>query len=135
MRRPMLMPIIIGVALLALFAVCHSLTEAQGVMAPTRTELQASPNPVRTDQALTLTAQVYPVMPNASALTGEVQFFDGSALLGAATLTQVNGVATASLTVVDLEPGPHPMMARYMGDSNSRPSDSVPPLPQLVTEQ
>jgi hypothetical protein len=135
MRRPMLIPIVIGVAFLALFAVCHSLTEAQGVMAPTRTELQASPNPVRADQTLTLSARVYPIMPNASAATGEVQFFDGRTLLGTATLTQVNGVATASLTVVDLEPGPHPMMARYRGDSSSRPSDSVPPLPQLVTEQ
>jgi hypothetical protein len=131
----LLISIVFGVAFLGLFAVCRSFTEAQGVMAPTRTELQASPNPVRADQALTLTARVYPVMPNASAPTGEVQFFDGRALLGVATLTQVNGVATASLTVGDLEPGPHPMMARYRGDSSSRPSDSMPPLPQLVTEQ
>ena len=135
MRRPMLIPIVFGVVCLGLFAVCRSLTEAQGVMAPTRIDLQASPNPVWADQALTLTARVYPVMPAASAPTGEVQFFDGRALLGTATLTQINGVATASLTVVDLEPGPHPLMARYRGDSNSRPSDSVPPLPQLVTER
>ena len=135
MKRSLLIPIVTGVAFLALFAVCRSLTEAQGVVVPTRTELQASPNPVRADQTLTLTARVYPVMHAVSTPTGEVQFFDGRALLGTATLTQVNGVATASITVNNLDPGPHPLIARYGGDSSSRPSDSVPPLPQLVTRR
>ncbi len=69
---------------------------------------------------LTLTATV---ASNGTALSGTVQFLDGSSLLGTAAVG-VGGVAT--LTVNTLTPGVHILLAIYKGDSNHLTSTSNP---------
>jgi hypothetical protein len=86
----------------------------------TTTSLTASPNPVVTGQTLTLTATVqgggstFPV--------GTVNFLNGSALLGTATLNS-SGVAT--LTTASLAAETYSLTAQYSGDANLLSSTSV----------
>jgi hypothetical protein len=86
----------------------------------TTTSLTASPNPVVTGQTLTLTATVqgggstFPV--------GTVNFLNGSALLGTATLNS-SGVAT--LTTASLAAETYSLTAQYSGDGNLLSSTSA----------
>lgn len=84
---------------------------------PTTTSLSVSPNPALPGQQATLQATVSPA--NA---TGSVRFYQGSTLLGSATLT--NAVATFSWTS---SVGSYPLHAVYGGDPihNLSISDTV----------
>ncbi|MBZ5620376.1 MAG: Ig-like domain-containing protein [Acidobacteriia bacterium] len=92
--------------------------------ANTTTSLTTSANPAPSGQPLTLTATVAP-----SGATGQVQFRDGSAVIGAGTLT--NG--TATFTTSTLTSGAHSLTAAYLGDTNFNASTSTP-LTQTVSQ-
>src|SRR5579862_4591615 len=77
--------------------------------------LTSSPNPSVFGGAITLTATVTPA--NA---TGKVTFYDGVTVLGTSTLAS----GTAALTTHLLSPGNRKLRARYLGDSNTLPSQS-----------
>ncbi|HEV3142244.1 MAG TPA: Ig-like domain repeat protein [Vicinamibacterales bacterium] len=82
--------------------------------ASTTTAVAASPNPDGLNQAVTLTAAVLVVAPGAGAPSGIVQFFDGSTLLGSATLAG----GAASLTTNGFAAGSHTIAATYAGDGS-----------------
>ena len=128
-RAVKFVPVIAAALLIAVIKI----SGAQSPVIPTRTEVSSSANPVSASQTLTITARVNPVAPSPNAPSGALQFYDANVLLGAATLAQVNGVATAVLSNVHLDPGSHPLIAKYAGDEHFGASDSVPPLPQRVT--
>jgi sugar lactone lactonase YvrE len=81
-------------------------------------------NPSTFTQAVGLTALVTP-----GSATGTVQFFDGSTLLGTATLSGGAG----SITISTLAPGNHSITAVYSGDASSLGSTS-PVLSQTVNK-
>jgi hypothetical protein len=87
--------------------------------AATTTTLTASPNPVLAGQTLTLTAAVQGI--GNIAPTGTVNFLNGSALLGTATLNS-SGVAT--LTTTSLAAETYSLTAQYSGDVSFLPSTS-----------
>ena len=94
---------------------------AQSVMlASTQTILTASANPGTYGQALTLAAAV---TSNGGAATGTMSFSDGGAVLGSAQLG-ANGYA--ALTLSNLAPGPHSLVANYLGDGKAISSSSTP---------
>ena len=68
-----------------------------------------SPNPSLLGQAVTMTAQITP-----ATATGQIQFRDNGAIIGAAAL--VNG--TAVLNTATLTLGPHEISLTYSGDAN-----------------
>jgi hypothetical protein len=80
----------------------------------TTTALSSSRNPARFGQTVTFTAVVHPVAPGAGTPTGTVLFYDGSTVLGSATL--VGGKATFSIST--LARGTHKITAMYEGDPN-----------------
>ncbi len=71
-----------------------------------------SPEPSGSNQAMTFTATVGAAAPAAGRPNGTVRFFDGSTLLGSATLN----AGTASLATAGLPSGTHQIEARYDGD-------------------
>jgi uncharacterized protein (TIGR03437 family) len=74
-------------------------------------------------QPVTFTAQLTgPAVTGIAAPSGEIQFFDGSTLIGTSTL--LSGVAT--LTVTNLSAGVHQITATYTGDSNWAAATSTP---------
>ena len=87
--------------------------------AASATSLVSSANPLMHGSALTLTATVTSDSPN---LGGQVNFFDGSALLGNATLG-THGQAVLSVT--QLGAGTHRLTAVYGGDTNHAGSTST----------
>ena len=84
--------------------------------ASTTTTLGTSASPILDTQALTLSASV-----NGDAPSGSVSFYDGSTLLGSASLSGT----TASLVVSGLSDGSHSLSATYSGDSNNLTSTSA----------
>jgi hypothetical protein len=98
-----------------------SATSGQPVaVAQTTTTLAVSPNPVQLNQPLTLTATVAPVAPGSGTPSGSVDFYSGSNLIGATTLS--GGVA--SLTLSSLSPGAHSLTAAYLGEADYAASTS-----------
>ena len=87
--------------------------------------LTSSANPLTMGGALSLSATVSSDSPSAS---GQVNFYDGTTLLGKASLSQ-NG--TASLMPTALGLGTHSLTAVYVGDTNHAASTSAP-VPELV---
>ena len=83
---------------------------------PTSVTLTSSANPSIAGRPLWLTATVSP-----AAATGTVQFLDGAAPLGTATIA--GGWATLSLTTLTL--GTHSVTALYTGDVNDSASTSA----------
>jgi sugar lactone lactonase YvrE len=83
--------------------------------ASTTTSLTNSPNPSNFGASVTLTATVTP-----SSATGSVQFFNGTTLLGTATLS--NGQAQFSTTALPV--GTDSLTATYQGDANDTSSTS-----------
>jgi sugar lactone lactonase YvrE len=83
--------------------------------AATAVALGASVNPVVLGQAVTFTATVTAVAPGASTPTGTVTFFDGSVILGTAT---VGAGGQATLTTRFSTTGSHTIKAVYSGDAN-----------------
>ncbi len=84
----------------------------------TSTTLAVAPSSTSTlGHALTLTASV------ATVASGQVSFFDGSAVLG---VSAVNSSGVATLTTGLLRPGPHALSARFDGATPNLPSTSAP---------
>jgi Bacterial Ig-like domain (group 3) len=87
----------------------------------TTTSLASSKNPSTFGTSVTFTATVSP-----SAATGNVQFLDGSTLLGQSALS--GGKATFSTSTLSL--GNHSITAKYLGDATDKISTS-----NVVTQQ
>lgn len=83
---------------------------------PTTIVVQATPVASQLSQPVTLTATVTPV-----SATGKVTFYDETAILGSATLT--NG--TAVLSTIGIGYGTRHLKARYVGDANNASSLSA----------
>jgi len=88
--------------------------------AATTVSLTASPNPSTTGQSVTLTATVSSASAT-PALTGKVNFLDGTTLLGSATISG----GTATLTATFNTAGSHSLTANYSGDANYQASTSA----------
>lgn len=87
----------------------------------TTMSLSASPNPAGAIQPITLTATVFGDPP-----TGTVTFYDGTAILGTATLTTASALSSsAAVTVGPLGSGTHSLSATYAGDANNEGSASA----------
>ena len=86
--------------------------------------LTGGANPSSLGAAVTFTATVTGAMP-----TGTVNFYDGTAWVGASPL---NGSFQASLTTSNLPTGWRGITARYLGDANNAPSTSASPRWQTV---
>jgi trimeric autotransporter adhesin len=85
-------------------------------ISPSSTMLMASPSSSQYGDPVTLTATV------TSGATGNVNFYDGSILLGTGTVS--NGIAT--LTTTTLNAGTHSVTATYNGDATYASSQSGP---------
>lgn len=85
--------------------------------------LTSSINPSLLNQATTFTATV----AASGNPTGTIKFYDGTTLLGTATLAG----STASLSVSFNTTGSHPITAVYSGDTTNQPMTSAP-LAQVV---
>ena len=86
----------------------------------TTTVLQAAPNPSTAGAAVTLTATVAPAPAGTPA--GTVSFFNGSTLLGTATL---NGSGVASFTLSSFPLGTETVTAVYSGNVGFATSTSI----------
>ena len=99
--------------------------EAANGATPSTTTLTAAPTSVTVGQPLGLSATV----SDASQITptGTVEFFNGTTMIGSATLTAgtASGTATASTTVNGLAAGSVTITAVYSGDSNLAASTSM----------
>jgi hypothetical protein len=85
-----------------------------------QTALQSSNNPSYFGAPVTFTANVSSSSTGLITPTGEVEFFDGSTLLGTENLSG----GTASFTTSSLSVGANqPIEAEYLGDSNYSPSN------------
>jgi hypothetical protein len=91
----------------------------------TSTTLNVASSLVPIDVAETLTATVAPVAPGLTTPTGSVSFYDGSKLLGSAT---INSSGQAVLTTSTLAYGSHSFTASYTGipAESTSASKSVP---------
>jgi hypothetical protein len=92
-----------------------ALTVNQGA---TTAVLTTAPDPSVFGQSKALTATI----TGAGTPTGNVEFFDGSTLLGT---TAVNGSGVATLTTAALSVGSHSLTSVYVGDSNFSGSTSL----------
>ncbi|HEX4786243.1 MAG TPA: Ig-like domain repeat protein [Candidatus Sulfotelmatobacter sp.] len=97
-------------------------------LTPTATVLIASPNPAVVGQSVTFTATVNPT-PTGSP-TGTVSFYNGSTLLGTAT---VNSFGVATLTTSALAVGTNLVSAAYSGNASFATSTSSP-LTETITK-
>ena len=84
----------------------------------------AGANPSRAGEAITFTATVTGSTP-----TGIVIFYSCATAIGSAAL---NGFAQASFTTASLPGGWQGITARYLGDANNAPCETVVPLWQTV---
>ena len=89
---------------------------------PSSISITASPNPANYGQPVTITATV------TSGATGKVTYYDGTTVLGIATVS----ADQASLTTTMLAAGARSLRAYYSGDSTYAPSSSVL-VAELVT--
>ena len=89
----------------------------QTVQASSSVTLMSMPNPVVVGSPVTFSANVSP-----STATGNVQFLDGTTVLGTVALTN-NGFA--SFTTSSLTQGSHSITASYAGDSNDTSATSA----------
>ena len=114
------------------FAPSESLTVGTLVKqggASSQTSLTASPNPSSFGQNVTLTASIAPAAGAASiSATGTVQFFDGTTLLGTASV----GNNAASILASNLTAGTHPVTAIYSGDQGT--SGSTSPIVDVIVQ-
>ncbi len=107
----------IGLSLLLGAATAFFSSTATGIA------LQSSPNPSNLGQAVTLTAAVTP-----EAATGKVTFYDGTTVLGVATLSGGEAVLTTAL----LPSGSRVLQAYYGGDTTYAASTSTPVAQTVV---
>ena len=88
--------------------------------ASTTTALTVTPGSTTYGQSVTLTATIAVVSPGAGSLTGSVEFFDGSTLLG----TTILSGNLATFSTMSLTAGSHQLSAQYFNDPNFSPSTS-----------
>lgn len=107
-----------------------SATLTQAIKGNTTTSLTTSAASVVQGQNVTFTATVGQVAaPSGSPLlTGSVSFFQGSTLIGTATVTG----GTANLTTNSLPVGTLQITAQYSGDASNNLSNSAPILQQVL---
>jgi hypothetical protein len=98
------------------YAASTSSAVSQNVIQGTTTVLTSSASPVTYGHTLTLTATLAP-----TSATGKVTFYDGTTVVGTATL--VSGIAHHTTTL--LASGVQSLKAYYEGDSNDSPSSST----------
>jgi hypothetical protein len=98
-------------------AVTQTVTGA--ALAPTTTALASSANPSTVSQSVLFTATV--TSQTAGAITGAVNFLDGSTSIGSGTVS--GGKATVSTSA--LTAGTHSITAQYPGDATFAPSASA----------
>jgi hypothetical protein len=103
-------------------------TTAPGVVqtvrqASTAMAVTASKSVVITGRPVTFTATVSVAAPGQGTPTGSVSFFDGTSLLGSATLSGNTAVLTTSFTA-----GIHTITATYGGSANFNLSTAVTPV-------
>jgi uncharacterized protein with GYD domain len=91
-------------------------------LASTSMSLSSSANPLSSGDGVTWTATVASTLATPS---GNVSFYDGSTLLGTASLVMVNGQAQASFTSAALGVGSHTIVALYSGDSTCNTSGAA----------
>ena len=87
------------------------------VHAQTAVAVSSAPSPSGYEQPMAFTATVAAVAPGAGLPTGVVRFFDGSTLLGSATLAG----GSATLTTAGLDAGTRAIAAQYDGDPSFEP--------------
>jgi hypothetical protein len=75
-------------------------------------------------QPVKITGGVSPLASTVNSLTGSVAFYDGSTLLGTATLVNAGAVGAGNVTTSSLSPGVHTLTAVYPGDANHAGSTS-----------
>jgi hypothetical protein len=100
------------------FASALELPAATLTAEPTTTTLSSAPNPARSGEAVTMTADVTTV--GGKIPTGSVNFYDGKKLLATVTLDD-SGAATHSAV---LAIGTHHLKAVYAGDKGFEGSTS-----------
>jgi hypothetical protein len=94
--------------------------------ATTTTIAQATPSPSVFGQAVTFTVTVASNGPGNDLPTGKLTFMDGATVLGVSSeLADVGGVATATFTTTQLQPGARTITAHYDGDALYVPSGSA----------
>lgn len=96
----------------------------------TQVTMLSSQNPVNAGQNLTLTA-VVTTGTNTGTLDGTVSFYDGSNVLGTASVN-ANGIAT--FTISSLSVGMHSISGSYPADSNGHLASTSPAITQVVDE-
>jgi len=102
---------------------------------PTKVTVSSSANPAAAGTLVTFTAVITALDPTSSSLpTGTVEFLDGAMSLGTIDVGVVDGRAAASLETPALAEGPHPISARYSGDS-SYLDGHAEPVVQITTAQ
>ena len=97
--------------------------------APTQTTLATSLNPATNASTVLLTAHVSSAV---GPLSGNVTFFDGTALLAS---VPVDGSGSATLTLSNLSVGNHSLTAAYAGNTNFASSQSVAINERIVNSQ
>jgi len=95
--------------------------------------LTASSSVVLAGSPVTLTASVNEAASSSTttatttaAPTGTVVFYDGTNILGSATLATSQGLSTAQLVTTNLSGGNHSLTAAYLGDTNFSAATSSP---------
>jgi len=104
-------------------------TVNQDVLAGSTVALATSGSPSTYGTAVTFTATV--TTNGTSAPTGTVNFLDGTAKIGSATLVGTTGVA--AFTTSSLAVGTHTITAAYLGNANDGPGTS-PAIAQVVNQ-
>jgi hypothetical protein len=107
----------------------------------TTSAVTASAKTAALGQSLTFTFIVKAAAPGTGVPSGSVTFEDGPTILGAVTLTVVNGLSTATFTTSTLAVGNHSIIAVYSGGPNylgntSGPLSirvSKPPIHRLIS--
>lgn len=102
---------------------------------PSRTTHQSSAKQLTQGDSMTLKATVAAIATADGNPTGSVEFFDGATSLGSVQLTGTESGSEASLTLSTLGVGPHPISARYSGDSSFGGSVSAPEFVLVLARQ
>ena len=101
------------------------------VQASSTSSLSSSATSSPLGQPVTFTVVVGSVGSYTGSPTGTVSFYDGTTLLGTATLTVVNGQVEASFTTAAMGLGAHSIVAIYSGDSTF--AESAASLTENIT--
>ena len=101
------------------------------ILAPTKTALSSSENPVGLGGDVTFTATVTGNDGSGDVPSGYVEFFDGATVIGSSLL---NGNGASELETTSLPPGTDQITAEYLGDNRFEISPKAAAVSQLVKE-